>query len=285
MQILSILWNPSVDAFTLFGIHIRYYSLCWMIGLALAYFVAQKLYKQQKIKPELFDPVFIYCFFGVLIGARLGHCLFYEPEYYITHPLDMILPFRQTASGWRFTGYEGLSSHGGIIGVIIALFLYVRKTKLNIVRVLDNIALSAPITGCFIRLGNLMNSEIVGSPTDLPWGFVFLRNGEDFARHPAQLYEALFYLIIFIVGWVLHNKYPRKVGSGFFFGFCFTSIFIFRFFVEFIKEIQVDFESGMTLDMGQLLSIPFIALGVACMVGGKWLQRISESQFQSESKK
>lgn len=275
---LSIFWSPNVDFFTIFGIHIRYYSLCWMIGLVLAYFIVQNLYKQQKMKPELFEPLFVYCFFGVLIGARFGHCLFYEPEYYLSHPLDIISPFRQTASGWRFTGYEGLSSHGGIIGIFIALGLYVRKTKLSIIWVLDNIAIAAPITGCFIRLGNLMNSEIVGIPTTMPWGFIFARNGEDFARHPAQLYEALAYLTVFAIGWCLYKKYAKKIGTGFFFGYCLTAVFIFRFFIEFIKEVQSDFENSMTLDMGQWLSIPFIILGIACMIGGKWIKRFSEKK-------
>lgn len=279
MDTLSfITWNPDVEWFSLGFLHIRYYSVCWIIGLLLAYLIVQRLYKQQNIDSKLFEPLFLYCFFGILIGARLGHCLFYDPAFYLAHPLEMILPFRHTASGWIFTGYEGLASHGGTLGLMIALWLYVRKTKVNIVRVLDNIAIATPITACFIRLGNLMNSEIVGLPTTLPWGFIFVRNGEDFARHPAQLYEALAYLIIFIIGWIIYKKYPQKVGTGFFFGFCLSTIFIFRFFVEFAKEVQVDFEQGMTLNMGQWLSIPFIIIGIACMIGGKWLKRISDKK-------
>lgn len=279
MDTLSfITWNPDVEWFSLGFLHIRYYSVCWIIGLLLAYLIVQRLYKQQNIDSKLFEPLFLYCFFGILIGARLGHCLFYDAAFYLVHPLEMILPFRHTASGWIFTGYEGLASHGGTLGLMIALWLYVRKTKVNIVRVLDNIAIATPITACFIRLGNLMNSEIVGLPTTLPWGFIFVRNGEDFARHPAQLYEALAYLIIFIIGWIIYKKYPKKVGSGFFFGFCLSTIFIFRFFVEFAKEVQVDFEQGMTLNMGQWLSIPFIIIGIAFMIGGKWLKRISDKK-------
>lgn len=272
-----ITWNPDIDLFSVGSLHIRYYSLCWIIGLALAYLIVQRLYRQQGIKAELFEPLFLYCFFGILIGARLGHCLFYDPDYYLAHPLEMVLPFRQTASGWMFTGYEGLASHGGTLGLMIALWLYVRRTKLNIVRVLDNIAIATPVTACFIRLGNLMNSEIVGLPTNVPWGFVFVRNGEDFARHPAQLYEALAYLAIFVIGWWLYKRHASKVGTGFFFGFCLTTIFTFRFFVEFCKEVQVDFEQGMTLDMGQWLSIPFVVLGIACMAGGRWIRKLGEN--------
>lgn len=277
MNLLAFIqWNPGVEVFSLGALHIRYYSLCWMIGLLLAYLLVQRQYKQQGIRNEVFEPLFLYTFFGVLIGARLGHCLFYQPEYFIPHPLEMILPFRHTASGWTFTGYEGLASHGGIIGMLIAFWLYVRRTKMNYIRVLDNIALAAPVTACFIRLGNLMNSEIVGLPTNVPWGFIFVHNGEDFARHPAQLYEALFYLCIFGLQRFLYHKYPQRMGSGLFFGVCLSTIFIFRFLVEFIKADQVDFEQGMVLNMGQWLSIPLIILGVAFMIGGKWLCKLSD---------
>ena len=280
--LLTVLWNPDVDMFTLGGIHVRYYSVCWIIGLLLAYCIVKRLYKQQGMKEETFEPLFLYCFFGILIGARLGHCLFYEPAYYLSHPLDMILPFRQTAAGWKFTGYEGLASHGGTLGLMIALWLYVRKTKVNIVWVLDVIAIATPITACFIRLGNLMNSEIVGNATDVAWGFIFARNGEDFARHPAQLYEAIAYLVIFCIGICLYKRYKEKVGTGFFFGYCLTTIFTFRFFIEFLKDVQVSFERGMTLDMGQWLSIPFIILGIACMIGGKWLSRIAKKPAEKK---
>lgn len=262
-----VLWDPGLELFKIFGISIRYYSLCWVIGLAFAYFIVKKLYKQQNVEQKLFDPLFFYCFFGILIGARLGHCLFYEPAYYLSHPLEMILPFANTATGWKYTGFQGLASHGGTIGLMIALWLYVRKTKLSIWMVLDNIAIATPLTACFIRLGNLMNSEILGKVTDVPWAFIFVREGAE-PRHPAQLYEAIAYLIIFFVGWSLYRKFKKRVGSGFFFGFCLTTIFSFRFFIEFLKEIQVDFESTMSLDMGQWLSIPFIALGIFCMIRG-----------------
>ena len=200
----------------------------------------------------------------------------FSSAFYLSHPIEMLLPIRETASGWKMVGYQGLASHGGTLGLMIALWLYVRKTKVNILRILDNIAIATPITACMIRLGNLMNSEIVGKATDLPWGFIFVRNGEDFARHPAQLYEAIAYLIIFIIGWIIYKKKPTRVGTGYFFGYCLATIFTFRFFVEFCKEVQVDFEQSMTLDMGQWLSIPFMILGIACMVGGSWLRRFQE---------
>ena len=263
-----ILWNPDVEAFHLFGFSVRWYSLCWLIGLVLAYFIVQRLYKHQKIKDELFDPLFLYCFFGILLGARLGHCLFYQPEYYLTswqHFIEMIVPIHfLPAGGWKFVGYEGLASHGGTIGLIVALYLYYRRTRLNLWQVLDNIAIATPITACFIRLGNLMNSEIIGKVTDVPWAFIFERV-DKMPRHPGQLYEAIAYFVFFFVGIWLYRKHPQRVGTGFFFGLCLTLIFTFRFFIEYTKDIQVDFESGMPLNMGQILSLPFIAIGIYCM--------------------
>ena len=263
---LFITWNPSPE----FG-PFRWYGLCWLVGLALAYFIVKRLYKEQKIKDELFDPLFIYCFIGILAGARLGHCIFYEPDHFLTSGkgiVEMFLPIRFLADGgWKFVGYQGLASHGGTLGLIIALWLYVRKTKLSIWTVLDNIAIATGSTACFIRLGNLMNSEIIGKVTDVPWAFIFERVGPE-PRHPGQLYEAIAYFIFFFVGWWFYRRRPEKVGTGFFFGLCLTLIFTARFFIEFTKINQVDFEDSLPLEMGQLLSIPFIILGVACMVYG-----------------
>lgn len=242
--------------------------MCWLVGLLLAYLIVKRLYKEQKIKSELFEPLFLYCFVGILIGARLGHCLFYEPGYFLSsgkHIVEMFLPVRFLSDGsWKFTGYEGLASHGGTLGLMIALAVYVRWSKLSIWQVLDNIAIATPVTACFIRLGNLMNSEIIGKITDVPWAFVFERV-DTFPRHPGQLYEAIAYALLLIIGWFLYRKHPEKVGTGFFFGFCLTYIFTARFLIEYTKEVQVAFENTLPLDMGQLLSIPFIALGVWCM--------------------
>ncbi len=258
-----ITWNPPIGIGPL-----RFYALFWVLGLAGAYLVVQKLYKDQKIKEELFEPLFFYCFFGILLGARLGHCIFYEPQYYFhdfPRFIEMWLPIRFTGSGVRLIGYQGLASHGGTLGLMIALWLYVRKYKVPLWTVLDNIAIATPVTACCIRLGNLMNSEIIGRPTGGDWGFIFTQV-DMLPRHPAQLYEAMAYAVFGLIGWWLYKRMPRKVGTGFFFGYCLTTIFTFRFFVEFCKEVQSDFEVGMPLDMGQLLSIPFVVLGVWCMV-------------------
>ena len=270
-------WNPNIG----FG-PFRWYGLCWLIGLALAFFVVKRLYKEQKIKDELFDPLFVYCFIGILLGARLGHCIFYEPDYFLTSfkgLVEMILPikfvdgnmnfagnwlFRMTGGAAAFIGYQGLASHGGTLGLIIALWLYVKSTKLSIWLVLDNIAIATGTTACFIRLGNLMNSEIIGKVTDVPWAFVF-EKVDMMPRHPGQLYEAIAYAILFFIMWALHKRMPEKIGTGWYFGFCLFYIFTFRFFIEYTKELQEAFEASLPLDMGQILSIPFILVGAYCM--------------------
>ena len=264
-NILYINWNPSLT--TIFGM--RWYGLCWLLGLLGAYLIVKRLYKQQGIKAELFEPLFFYCFFGILIGARLGHCLFYQPDYYLTsfsHFVEMILPIHFLPDGgWKFTGYEGLASHGGTLGLMIALWIYVRKTKVGIWTVLDNVAIATPIAAFFIRIGNLMNSEIIGKVTDVPWAFVFERV-DIMPRHPGQLYEAIAYAILLFIGFAVYKKYPQRVGTGFYFGLCLTYIFTARFFIEYTKEIQEEFEASLPLDMGQLLSIPFIIIGIVCML-------------------
>ena len=280
MNLLSyIIWNPDLEAFRLGPFAIRWYGLMWLIGFVLGYFIVKRLYKEQKIKDELFDPLFIYCFFGILIGARLGHCIFYQPQDFLTSwqgIIEMLLPIRLgndgswlgETFGFFLIGYAGLASHGGTLGLMIALWLYVKKTKLSIWTVLDNIAIATGSMACCIRLGNLMNSEIIGKITDVPWAFIFERV-DKVPRHPGQLYEAIAYAILFCIMWVLHRKMPQKIGTGWYFGFCLTYIFTFRFFIEYTKEIQEAFEASLPLDMGQILSIPFIILGVYCMIKAK----------------
>ena len=270
--LLYITWNPSIEAFSIGSFSFRWYSLCWLVGLLLAYLVVKHLYKEQKIKDELFDPLFVYCFLGILIGARLGHCIFYQPDYFLTSFkgfVEMLLPIHFTADGgWKMTGYAGLASHGGTAGLILALWLYCRQTKLKMWTVLDNIAIATGTTACFIRLGNLMNSEIIGRATDVPWAFIFERV-DQLPRHPGQLYEAIAYALLFIIMWALHKRWPEKIGTGWYFGFCLTYIFTFRFLIEYTKEVQEAFEASLPLDMGQILSIPFIIVGAWCMVRAK----------------
>jgi len=244
--------------------------MLWGIGLIGATYIVARLFKEYKIADSKFASLFVYVFFGVILGARLGHCLFYEPTYFfgsLKHFVEMFLPIRFLSDGgWRYTGYAGLASHGGVIGLLIALYLYCRQMKMEYLFVLDSIGFAAPFTAMAIRLGNLMNSEIIGKATDVPWAFVFT-HVDPLPRHPAQLYEAIFYAIVFCLGVLLYKKRKEKttIGSGFFFGYCLTLIFTFRFFIEFIKEVQVDFEHHLVLDMGQILSLPLIAIGLYFM--------------------
>ena len=280
-----IVWRPNLEAFHLGPITVRWYGLMWLIGLVLACFIVRHLFYEQGIaertikkngKKEvenIFDPLIYYCFFGILIGARLGHCLFYQPDYFLTsgkHLVEMFLPIHFMADGgWKYTGYEGLASHGGTLGLIIALWLYVRYSKISIWTVLDNIAIATGTTACFIRLGNLMNSEIIGKVTDVPWAFIFERV-DMFPRHPGQLYEAIAYAVLFFIMWAIYKRSKKtgkpQVGTGWYFGFCLTYIFTFRFFIEYTKDVQEAFEEGMMFNMGQLLSIPFIIIGIWCMI-------------------
>ena len=270
-------WQPHIEAFQIGSFGVRWYALLWAIGLITAYFIVRKLYIHQGISLDKFDPLFLYCFLGILIGARLGHCLFYEPDYYlgsIQGVIEMFLPVKILPDGsWKYHGYAGLASHGGAIGCLIGMLIYAKRNRVKFLTVLDNVCIATPMTACCIRLGNLMNSEIIGRPTDVSWAFLFhtndaMVNGVIVPRHPAQLYEALAYLLIFVllvtVYWMRSRTSVRnaRVGTGLYFGLCLTLIFTFRFFIEFIKKEQVDFEKGMMLDMGQLLSIPFVLVGL-----------------------
>lgn len=268
IETLFIHWNPDMVAFHVGSFSVRWYSICWMVGLISVYLLEHKLFKEQRIPEEKFDPLFFYCFIGILVGARLSHCIFYEPRVYLTSIdgiISMLLPIHRIDGAWRFTGYEGLASHGGTLGLMLALWLYVRKTGVKLLTVLDNIAIVTPICACAIRIGNLMNSEIIGKPTDLPWAFVF-DSVDSLPRHPGQLYEALCYALFFFVGWFFYRHRPQRVGSGFFFGLCILLIFTARIFIEYTKENQVGFEDGMLFNMGQLLSVPFVLLGAYCVV-------------------
>lgn len=277
MDPLYIIWNPDAVAIHLGPLAIRWYSLCWLIGLAGAYLIVKKLYKLHGISSEKFEPLFIYCFIGILIGARLGHCIFYEPQYFLTSAkgfIEMLLPLRLEGEGgavanlfsgkWHFVGYEGLASHGGTFGLMVTLWIYCRNWKISKLQLLDFIAIATPITACMIRVGNFFNSEIVGRVTDVPWAVVFqqIPYHETEPRHPGQLYEAIAYFILLIIGIMIYRRHRERVGTGYFFGLCLTYIFTFRFFIEYVKENQVGFENGMPVNMGQILSLPFIAIGI-----------------------
>jgi phosphatidylglycerol:prolipoprotein diacylglycerol transferase len=261
-------WDVNPEIINVFGVSLRYYGILFVSGIILSIYILKWIFKNEGISLEKLDKLSAYGFIGIFIGARLGHCLFYEPSYYLSHPIEMLLPIQPNANGgYSFSGYQGLASHGGGIGLLIALFLYARKTKESILKTVDLIAVVTALASCFIRLANLMNSEIIGIPTNAPWAFIFVRE-DNLPRHPAQLYEAISYLLIFGLMLYLYKTKREKLKNGFFFGLVITLIFTARFFIEFIKEKQVSFEEQMTLDMGQLLSIPFIILGIVFIIYG-----------------
>ena len=272
---LYIYWQPSEIAFQVGSLAVRWYGLCWLTGLVLGFFLMKWLYRQHRYSEQQFEPLFLYVFIGVLIGGRLGHCLFYEPDYFLssaTHMVEMVLPIHfLEGGGWRFTGYAGLASHGGVIGMLIGLYLYLRRTKMRPWVVLDFMGICSCITATFIRLGNLMNSEIIGNITDVPWAFIFARVDQA-PRHPGQLYEALAYFCFFWIILAVYRYKRNKVGTGFFFGLCLTLVFVFRFAIEYTKEVQESFENALPIDMGQILSIPFIIIGIWAMVQSRGKQ-------------
>jgi len=226
------------------------------------------IFRRENIPPEHLERLSIYGIIGIFVGARLGHCLFYEPSYYFAHPLEMILPIQPLpGGGYKFSGYQGLASHGGILGLLIALFLYSRKTKQSMINTIDLIAVVAVLEFGFIRLGNFMNSEIIGIPTTKPWSVIFERV-DNLPRHPAQLYEAISYFIIFTIMMILYKNMRDRLKNGFFFGLATVLCCIARFMIEFVKENQVGFEDGMTFNMGQLLSLPYLVVGIGFIIYG-----------------
>jgi prolipoprotein diacylglyceryl transferase len=268
MNSTYIHWNLDPEIVNIFGISIRYYGLLFVSGLMLCVYLLAWIYKRENIPSRHLETLTIYGMIGIIAGARLGHCLFYEPSYYLSHPLEMVLPITFPPDGGiKFTGYQGLASHGGVIGILIALYFYYRKTKQSMIDALDLIAVVAGVLFGFIRIGNFMNSEIVGMPTIKPWGVIFERL-DNVPRHPAQLYEAISYFIIFAIMTILYKKCSNRVRSGFLFGLGTVLFFTVRFFIEFVKENQVGFEEGMALNMGQLLSIPFVIVGIGFIVYG-----------------
>lgn len=257
MSLSYIHWNPNENLLDFGSFALHYYSLCFMMAFIASYIVLRKQFIRNALKLELLDSLTIYVFLGTLIGARLGHCFFYDFAYFSQHPLEIILPVRFSPH-FEIIGYRGLASHGGGLGIIISLILFSRKYKMKVWFLLDQVALVVPLAGFFIRMGNLMNSEIIGKSTTVSRAFIFEQVDQQ-PRHPTQIYEAICYLLIFLA---LYFFVINKTAIGITFGFCITSIFIVRFLVEFFKENQVAFENSMALNIGQLLSIPFILFGL-----------------------
>lgn len=257
-----IVWDIEPKVFDGFEF-LRWYGVCWVLGMLLGYKIIFNIYKSEGISHIELDKLTTYVLLGAIIGARFGHILFYDPIYYWNNPIE-ILPFRVKPT-FQFTGLAGLASHGGILGALVALYVCNRKFKKDYLWLLDRLMIAGAALGGFIRLGNLMNSEIIGTPSNLPWAFVFTRV-DQIPRHPSQLYEAIFYLTVSISLYFIWRSGKFYASHGFIFGLGMTLIFTQRFLIEFLKENQVQFEENLSLNMGQTLSIPLVLLGIFMMM-------------------
>ena len=260
MPLLSFIhWNVDPEIFHLGNLSIRWYGLLFAGGFLIGYYIGEKMLKSEGVSQKWIDSLFFYMIIATVIGARLGHVFFYGWDYYSQHPLEII-------KVW----HGGLASHGGALGILVAMYIFSKRiTKRTMLWTLDRVVVPTALVAAFIRTGNLMNSEIYGIQTSLPWGFIFERNGEMVAKHPTQIYEALAYLITFGLLTYLYWKTPSKNRPGLLLGVFFIMVFTARFFIEFIKEDQEAFEAGMVLNMGQWLSIPFVLFGIFLLIRAK----------------
>ena len=248
-------WNVSPEIFSLGPLSIRWYGLLFASGFLIGYYIGEKMLRSENVSQKWIDSLFFYLIIATIIGARLGHVFFYGWDYYSQNPAEIFMVW-----------HGGLASHGGVLGILVALYIYSKKvTKRSILWTLDRVVVPTALVAAFIRTGNLMNSEIYGIETTLSWGFIFERNGETVAKHPTQIYEALAYLFTFVLLTYMYWKTNAKNKEGLIFGIFFILIFGSRFFIEFIKEDQEVFEATMQLNMGQWLSIPFVLLGIFLM--------------------
>ena len=262
METLIVHWNVDPAILRIGGFELRWYSLLFVAGFVLGWFIFQGFFRREKISEKLLDPLLYTLLICTIVGARLGHCLFYQPDYY----LGSWEGFWEIFMPWK----GGLASHGGTIALLLGMWWfarrYGRKEDFDFVWILDHLAIAVAFAAFFIRLGNLFNSEIYGGPTDLPWGFVYERNGETVPKHPTQLYEGLTYLLLGFVLYALYHWRLDKLYRGSFVGIFLVVCFGSRFLIEFVKNPQVEFEESMLLNMGQLLSIPFVLLGIGFLV-------------------
>ena len=279
-ETLFVNWNVSPEIFSIGPLSIRWYSVLFVSGFVLGWFIFKWFFQREGLTVKLLDPLLYTLLIGTIVGARLGHCLFYQPEYYLgswNGFLEIFMP-------WK----GGLASHGGTIALILAMIWfarhYGRKHGFDFLWIVDHLAIAVCFAATFIRLGNLFNSEIYGDVTSLPWGFVFEQRGEMLPKHPTQLYEALSYLILGLVLLLLYKFNLKRMFRGTFVGLFFIGCFGMRFLIEFIKEPQVGFEEHMALNMGQLLSIPFVLLGIA-LVAYSLIKRQPAAIQQPQKKK
>lgn len=264
---MEVTWTVKPVLLTIGSFELRWYALMFIIGFWIGIKIMEWVYKREGLDPERVYYLFLATFIGTLVGARLGHCLFYEPEYYLAHPIEIF-------KTWK----GGLASHGGTIGVIACVMYYAKKDKLGYLWLLDRLSIAVAPVAALIRMGNLFNHEIYGHETDLPWATRFVENIHAWERgaapvfsapsHPTQVYEALCYVAVFFICWGLYKYTQAGKHNGVIFGTFMCGIFGSRFFIEYVKNVQVSFEEGMLFDMGQLLSIPFVLIGIILIVKG-----------------
>ncbi len=264
MHALKIVWDPSkgidLGFFTL-----HYYSMMWIVAFVLGFQIMKRIYKHEDQSSESLDSLFIYSVLGIMLGARLGHVIFYQPELFKDDFFSIFLPF-SFKDGIKFTGFAGLASHGAAIAMIVSMYLYNKKIlKKTVLWILDRVVVPVSLGAVFVRIGNFINSEIIGKYTNSDYGIVFTQLGETAPRHPAQLYEACSYVFVFLILFFLYWRTNKAQQEGFLFGLFLVLLWTVRFFVEFIKEAQNPERADWTLNTGQLLSIPFILIGLYFM--------------------
>ncbi len=269
MYFLQIIWDPASEGITIFGdFKIHYYSLMWMVAFILGWHITKKIYLREGLNSEKLDSLFMYSVLGIMIGARLGHVIFYQPELIKDDFFSIFLPFKFNG-GFKFTGFQGLASHGAAIGMILSMYLYNKKIlKKSILWILDRVVVAVSLGAVFVRIGNFFNSEMIGKPasSDLPWAITFAKH-DLIARHPGQLYEAFGYIIVFVIIYFTYWKTNKSKQLGFIFGLFLVLLWTVRLFVEQFKIEQVTGREDLFLYMntGQLLSIPLILTGLYFM--------------------
>jgi len=265
MHYLSIVWDPS-EGIDLGFFVIRYYSLMFVIAFTLGWIITKRIFDNENQPSENLDSLFIYMVIATLLGARLGHVIFYQTELITEDPLAVLLPIR-TVPEFEYTGFQGLASHGAAIGIIIAMFIYSKKViKKPVLWILDRIVIAVACGGIFVRIGNFINSEIIGKATHSDYGVIFKQLGENFPRHPAQLYESAGYVIVFLILFYIYWRTEKRKQLGFIFGVFLILLWTVRFCVEFVKEAQVGERANWVLNTGQWLSIPFILAGIYLVI-------------------
>ncbi|SFZ93283.1 prolipoprotein diacylglyceryl transferase [Flaviramulus basaltis] len=299
MQLLKLDWNPLTGIDIVGNFKLHFYSLMWVIAFILGWYIMKRIFTKEKVSLEYLDPLFIYTVLATMLGARLGHVLFYQSELISEDFFSIFLPFK-FKGGFEFTGFQGLASHGAAIGIILGMYLYRRKYKYkSLLWILDRVVISVASGAVFIRIGNFINSEIIGKVTDSSFGVRFIQdyyyksqitqltgikdvqkaynavtNNPQFQnlldavpyRHPAQLYESFCYVFVFLILWYFYSKTTKRDQSGFLFGLFLILLWTIRFFVEFVKEPQgEEYINWAGLNTGQWLSIPFILIGLYFM--------------------